>query len=203
MKSFKIFCFLIVAVCAGIFTARWYYSPCCHKENCAESTQGRALIGGEFLLTDHNGKERDSKEFLGKYRIVYFGYAYCPDVCPLGLGNLTKALSSLPSETREKIQPLFVAVDPQRDTPQAIKEWLKQFDPSFIGFTGAAKKLKSLQKDYKVFVQIQKPVHDQDHYLVDHSSLFYVMDKQGLYIGHFTHNTSPEEMSKHLKAWVK
>ena len=163
---------------------------------------GQADIGGPFSLQDHQGQTRTHKDFLGKKSIFYFGYAYCPDICPMGLHRLTDALNRM-GKKAQAFQPVFVTVDPQRDTPKELKAFLQQFHASFIGLTGSSQDIESIKKAFKVYAVKQGGHGVGENYIMDHSSIFYVMDESGVFLGHFTHATSSEEMEQLLKRWAE
>lgn len=160
------------------------------------STSGSAItIGGPFALTDHTGKAVTDKDYRGKYMLVYFGYTFCPDVCPTSLSIIGQALDQMSPEQVAKIQPLFISVDPDRDTPEVMASYVPHFHEKIIGLTGPLSDIKSLSKAYKSF--FAKSGSGED-YTVDHMSRTYVMGPDGAYITHFNHATPPEEMARRL-----
>jgi cytochrome oxidase Cu insertion factor (SCO1/SenC/PrrC family) len=167
-------------------------------------SSGIAKIGGPFELTDQNGKPRKSTEFQGRFMLIYFGYTYCPDVCPTALQIMSNALQSLGSRAKA-VQPIFITVDPSRDTPAHLKEYVKNFYPGMIGLTGDEKLIKAAAKNYRVYYAKalqDKDKPDADSYLMDHSSIVFLMDKKGRYVTHFSHQTNAALMAhmiaKHL-----
>jgi len=167
-----------------------------------QGVSGKALIGGDFALKDQYGKVRTAAEFKNKYMLIYFGYSYCPDICPTGLGGITRALTLL-GPLREKIQPIFITIDPERDTVEHLNLYMQNFDPAFIALTGTAEQIEGVKKTFKVF---SKKRHDQQgysDYLMDHSSFVYVMGPGNTYLTHFTHATPPQEMAEKLKTFLK
>lgn len=163
-------------------------------------TTGQASIGGDFSLVDHNNKKRTSKDFQGKYMMVYFGYTFCPDICPTGLSSMTEALEMV-GPLRDKIQPLFITVDPERDTVESMATYMQNFHPKFLALTGTKEQVKQAAKAYKVYAS---RVNDNSstEYIIDHSSIIYIMDKKGHYIGHFNHATPAAEMAEKLKELI-
>jgi protein SCO1 len=160
---------------------------------------GRQEIGGAFQLVDHNGLPRTDADFSQKFLVVYFGYTFCPDICPTGLRSLTHALEKLKPDEIKRIQPLFITVDPDRDTPGELKTFVGQYHPTLVGLTGTPSDIESVAKKYKVFFQMHREGTDGQHYLVDHSSIFYIINPQGVYCSHFTHASSVEEMLAALR----
>jgi protein SCO1/2 len=152
------------------------------------------LIGGAFELFDENGKKVTDKDFRGQYMLVYFGYAFCPDICPTALENITMALEDLPESTRDQIVPIFITVDPQRDTLEFLKKYKTSYHPKFIMLRGNDEQTEVAQKAYRVHAQKVIPVPGQKEYLIDHSSIIYFMGKRGEFLAHFSHGTSPQDM---------
>src|SRR5947209_4821108 len=146
----------------------------------------REPIGGPFALIDHNSEPRTDKDFGGKLMLVYFGFTYCPDVCPTDLQNIGLALDML-GEAGERIQPLFITVDPARDTPEHLKDYVPMFHPRLIGLTGDAAAIHSAAAAYRAYYA-QVPLKDDD-YTVDHSSFVYLMGADGEYLGFFPPGT--------------
>ena len=193
---------LFLIFCAAIATGLYIYAKkTVHNPLPKDQIIGSAHIGGPFKLTDCNGQIKTEQDLLGKYSVIYFGYTFCPDVCPMGMHSFSEALSQVP-ELQERIQPVFVSVDPQRDKLEEIKNFLKTFHPSFWGLTGSAADIDHARDAFKVYAVQQKNEHGSKHYLIDHSSIFYVFSPEGKFIGHFTHATPVDEMVKKLKEWV-
>ncbi len=159
-------------------------------------------LGGPFRLVDQDGVLRTDVDFKGKYMLVYFGYSFCPDVCPTGLYSMTEALNVLGAQADE-IQPLFITVDPERDTPSHLKRYLKNYHPKMIALTGSKEQVTAAKKAYKVYAAKAEPDGTSTDYLMDHSSVIYVMDRQGRFVTHFNHATPVEEMVRVLKATIK
>ena len=155
-------------------------------------------LGGSFTLTDQNGHTRTDQEFLGKNQIIFFGFTHCPDICPVALSVMTEALNQLGDDAKE-FQPIFITIDPARDTPQAMKEYLSNFHPSFVGLTGEDAKLKELESKYKVYTQKSENADEPDGYTMYHSGLIYVMDKKGHFVSHFSNKDNAEDMVVFLK----
>jgi len=164
-------------------------------------SKGHAQIGGSFKLVDHRGKARTDVDFRGKLMLVYFGYSYCPDICPMGLSAMSQALKTLTPDQQINIQPLFITVDPERDTPQHLAVYVQNYHKTFIALTGSLKAIESAKKAYRV--HSQKAIHeDTVDYLVDHSSIIYLMDRQGRFLAHFNHQTAPDVIAAHLRKYL-
>ena len=176
-------------------------------ETIAQATKstGAAAIGGPFELTDHNGKRVTDRGFPGKYLLVYFGYTYCPDVCPTGLTDISNALDQI-GPLADKIQPLFITIDPARDTPEQLKEYATYFHPKLLGLTGTPEDIAKVAKAYRIYYAKVTPKGanaDPDDYTMDHSAIMYLMAPDGKFIQHFGHGTGAETLAKRLTATVR
>jgi cytochrome oxidase Cu insertion factor (SCO1/SenC/PrrC family) len=156
----------------------------------------REPIGGPFALIDHNGKPRTDADFRGKLLLVYFGFTYCPDVCPTDLQNIGLALDQLGS-AGEKIQPLFITLDPERDTAEHLKDYVPMFHPRLIGLTGDAAAIHAAAAAYRAYYA-KVPLKGDD-YTVDHSSFIYVVGADGQYLGFFPPGTPPERIAESIR----
>ncbi len=165
-----------------------------------------ARIGGPFALTDQNGKVRTDRDFAGKYRMMYFGYTFCPDVCPVDVAHLVagyRAFAKADAARAARVVPVFVTVDPARDTPEALKAFTTAFDPALVGLTGTKDQIDAVTKAYAVVVQIQKPSPGNPNYLVDHSRAAYLMDPDGKPLALLSQDAKPEVIAGELAKWVK
>ena len=149
-----------------------------------DKTETGFKLGGRFLLIDQNEMNFDSKASK-KNKLIYFGYTYCPDVCPFDILKLSKFIDQNP-KLKKKIDFIFITVDPERDQPQQLKSFLGNFNPSIIGLTGSKKQVQEVIKKFRIFVKLHKNSSDDENYLVDHSSLFFLIDKNDQYLTHFT-----------------
>jgi protein SCO1/2 len=160
------------------------------------TTSGTALVGGPFTLTDHTGRRVTEKDFLGKYTLIYFGYTYCPDVCPGELQLMAAALDEM-GDKGDQIQPVFITVDPERDTVEHMAVYVPQFHDRLIGLTGSPEEVAAAAKAYRVYyAKVDDP--DATEYLMDHSSILYLMGPDGGYVGHFTYGTKPDTLAAKL-----
>jgi cytochrome oxidase Cu insertion factor (SCO1/SenC/PrrC family) len=153
----------------------------------------REPVGGPFELTDHTGHVRTERDFRGQLMLVYFGFTYCPDICPTDLQAIGQALDKLGGEA-DSVQPLFVTVDPERDTAQHLAEYVPLFHPRLIGLTGSVDAVRKAAEAYKVYfakVPIGKAPND---YTVDHTAFIYLMDRDGNYLGFFPPGTTADRM---------
>ena len=150
-------------------------------------------IGGRFTLISQDGRPVTDADFRGKNILVFFGFTNCPDVCPLTLSNISRAMVLLGGDAN-KIQPLFISVDPLRDTPNVLKQYLKHFDHRIIGLTGTTKQVTAVQRAYRIFSQRRNAVgDDSDDYLIDHTSISYMMGPSGEFKTFFSNGSTPEE----------
>ncbi len=138
-------------------------------------------VGGPFSLVASDGRIVTDRSFRGKYMLVYFGYTFCPDVCPTTMADLAIALKALGTKA-DGIQPLFITVDPARDTPAVLKSYVAQFWPTLLGLTGTSEQIASVEKDYKVYSEVHRTGTGSNDYEVDHSSVFYLMDRDGKFV---------------------
>ena len=156
-----------------------------------------APFARDFRLTDHNGKTRTLADFRGKVVAIFFGYTHCPDVCPTTLSAFAAALQQLGPQA-DRVQVLFVTVDPQRDTPELLREYVPAFNPRFLGMYADEDTLRALAKEYKVVYQ-KTSVKAADDYLIDHSAGTYVYDPQGHLRLLMPYGSSPDAIAQDLK----
>ncbi len=169
----------------------------------ASSSIAGVELGGPFTLTDQNGKRVTEKSWPGKYLLVYFGFTHCPDICPVGLSRIIEALNALPPELRKKIQPIFITVDPARDTAKALKDYVVLFDKNMVGLTGTTEEIKHVIKLYRVYAQKDTPQKGSGtDYMVNHSGYTYLMNPEGGLAGIYPHETTPDDMAKQLKTAI-
>ena len=161
---------------------------------------GIAQIGGPFTLVDQTGAVRTEKDFKGKLMLIYFGYSYCPDVCPTALQIMSVAVQGL-GEKAKSVTPIFITVDPERDTVKHLSDYVKNFDGGMIGLTGSAAQIKEVAKVYRVYYRKADAPAGQppNEYLMDHSSVVYLMDRDGRYVTHFTHQSPSEKIEAALR----
>jgi len=159
---------------------------------------GKAAVGGPFTLTDHTGRRVTDQDFRGKYMLVYFGFTFCPDVCPTGLQVMAAALDQLGPKA-EEIIPIFISVDPERDTPEQLAQYVPSFHPRLIGLTGSPEEIQSVAKAYRVYFRKVKDEKSTAEYTIDHTSIIYLMDPNGEFVTHFTHATPVDVMVEKLE----
>ena len=157
---------------------------------------GQASVGGPFHLIDQRGRNVSEADFHGRYMLIYFGYSFCPDVCPTTLGVMAQALEKLGGD-RARIAPVFITIDPARDTPQVLADYMKAFGPDFVGLTGSEAEIKKVEKEYRVYAA-KRPLAG-GNYGMDHSSVLYLMGPSGKMISFYDEAISPDDLAKDLK----
>ncbi len=160
---------------------------------------GRGPIGGPFALIDQTGKLRSDREFRGKLMIIYFGYTYCPDVCPADLQAITVALDQL-GPLAADVQPIFITIDPERDN-SVLAEYISAFHPSLIGLTGPPDEIRKVANSYKAFYTKAKDQRTGE-YTIDHSGVIYLMGRDGEYLGFMPPQTAPDRLAEILRTFL-
>ncbi len=157
-------------------------------------------IGGPFALVDHEGRRVTQETYAGRHLLVFFGFTHCPDICPLALGEVSVALDALgPAAT--KVQPLFITVDPERDTPAALKDFVTAFDDRIVGLTGSPEEVAAVARAYRVYFQ-KVPVQGALGYTMDHSAFVYLAGPDGKLEAFFTHETKGDAMAQKMRAFL-
>ena len=163
---------------------------------------GIAKIGGPFALIDHLGRERRDTYFRGSLMLIYFGYTFCPDVCPTALQVMSVALDEL-GQDGKAVQPILITIDPERDTVAHLRKYLTNFHQRMIGLTGPVEAVVSAARAYRVYFAKSKTeggaAAASTDYLMDHTSIVYLMDRDGRYITHFTHKTDAGAMAATIR----
>jgi protein SCO1/2 len=159
---------------------------------------GTVDIGGPFSLVDHTGKAVTDQDYAGKFMLVYFGYTFCPDVCPTSLSIMGDALNMLSPDQLDKVAPIFVTVDPERDTPEVLAGYVPNFHEKMIGLTGDLKNIKAVAKAYKVFFAKANQDDPDGNYTMDHGSTTYLIGPDGGYVAHFSHGSSSKMIAEKL-----
>ena len=160
---------------------------------------GASAIGGPFSLTDQNGRAVTDKDLRGRPFLVFFGFTHCPDVCPTALFEISEVLGKLGPDA-QRVSALFVTVDPERDTPAQMKDYLSSFDPHLLGLTGDPAAIAAVAKEYRVYVK--KVPLDHGDYTMDHTALVYLMDKDGRFVAPFNLKRSTEDAAADLRRYL-
>ena len=158
---------------------------------------GQPLIGGAFSLQDGEGKTVTEKDMLGQPYLVYFGYTHCPDICPTTLAQISDVLAKLPEKP---VRALFVTVDPERDTPKAVGDYVSSFDKRIVGLSGSVADIEATEKAFRVYAR-RNPAKDGE-YSMDHSSVVYLMDKNGRFVEAFNLERSATDAAKELASYL-
>lgn len=184
---------LILAVLLGAvaYETGWFGSK------PQEAVQAPLPVGGPFTLTDQNGTTRSDADFRGKLMLIFFGYTYCPDACPAALLAMSQALDQLGAQASE-VQPIFITIDPARDTTAQLKLYAANFHPSLLALTGSPEALIQVEKEYRVYAE-KVPQKDSGDYLEDHSSMIYLMGRDGKLLTLFSPGASADSMAATIK----
>jgi cytochrome oxidase Cu insertion factor (SCO1/SenC/PrrC family) len=185
-----------------------YFTPSQQVNQASFDSSGSGAgssVGTDYSLVNQAGERVSRGDFAGSYRLYYFGYTYCPDVCPTSLIVMGQAMSLLEKSDpakAAKVQPLFITVDPERDTPQAMKASVESFGPNFVGLTGSPEAIAAAAKAYRVsYSKVENKASPGD-YSVDHSALAYLMGRDGKYLTHFAYGMTPQEMAEKLERFL-
>ena len=200
---------VILAVAVGVL---WRVAPTPGPDKPTITSSGTADIGGPFHLTDDTGRSVTEKTFAGKYMLVYFGYTYCPDTCPTDLTLMSRAMDMLGKDAA-RVQPLFITIDPKRDTVQEMADYVSHFGPSLIGLTGTPEEIAAVAKAYRVYYQkVERPTDgnggdegngSDGDYLMNHSSFIYLMGPDGAYLDNFAPGTTPKEIADRIRGFIQ
>lgn len=158
---------------------------------------GQALVGGPFSLVDHTGKRVTDADFRGKHMLILFGFTYCPDICPSGLQVMSAALEQL-GDKADRIVPVLISVDHERDTPAQLADYVKSFHSRLVGLTGTAEEIAQAAKAYRVYYKKVVDEKSTAGFTYDHSALIYLMGPDGRYLAHFSHAAGPDAMASRL-----
>ncbi|MFS7997470.1 putative copper chaperone SCO1/SenC, Thioredoxin domain, Thioredoxin-like superfamily [Helianthus anomalus] len=162
---------------------------------------GKAAIGGPFNLIDHNGRSVTENDFKGKWTLIYFGFTHCPDICPDELQKLAAAIDKIKAKAGYEIVPVFISVDPERDTVEQVGEYVKEFHPKLIGLTGPPEEIKKAARAYRVYYM--KTEEEGSDYLVDHSIIMYLMDPNMEFIKFFGKNNDVDALTEGIINEIK
>ncbi len=163
-------------------------------------TPGTAsLIGGPFTLTDQTGKKVSDTDFRGRYMLIYFGYTFCPEICPTELQTMTEAVDLL-GPLGKKVVPILISIDPERDTVEKLAEYVPLFHKRLVGLTGSPQEIARAARAYRVYYAKQG---DKASYEMDHSAIIYLMDTKGHYATHFAYGVKPEVMAEKIRAIIE
>ena len=194
-RSFKLLVFILCLILVVLIASgAWLF-----VRQSDERQKGSGLVGGSFELLDQDRNSITNNSFPNKFKIIYFGFTFCPDVCPMGLTTISEALDSLGTKAQH-IQPIFITLDPLRDTAEVLKSYRENFHQSIIFLTGTEEQIRSVAKLYKVYFQ---KTNDNDDYLIDHSAITFIMAPSGGYLKHFGPNATAVEFSNFFNSVLK
>ena len=194
-RSFKLLVFIICLILVVLIASgAWLF-----VRQSDERQKGSGLVGGSFELLDQDRNSITNNSFPNKFKIIYFGFTFCPDVCPVGLTTISEALNSLGTKA-QYIQPIFITLDPLRDTAEVLKSYREHFHESIIFLTGTEEQIRSVAKLYKVYFQ---KTNDNDDYLIDHSAITFIMAPSGGYLKHFGPNATAVEFTNFFNSVLK
>ncbi|KUJ75786.1 electron transporter SenC [Thiomicrospira sp. XS5] len=200
MKKF-IFFTVLLGIVIGLLILAWPFSQHNSEQTTAHLILNDKPVGGDFTLQSAEGPVSLS-DFNDKLVLAYFGYTFCPDICPTNLGNLAVAYRQLMDEEKAKLQILFISVDPKRDTPERLKQYADYFDSGIIGLTGTKTELDEIANRYGVVYMIHQDDPKDEHYSVDHSAFTYVIPPGGELATQLPHATSPDDFVKTIRTYL-
>lgn len=165
-----------------------------------------ASLGGPFTLVDQNGQAVREQDFAGRWRLIYFGYAFCPDICPTDLALMARGLKAFEAKSPEpgaRVAPIFITIDPARDTPAALKPFVAAFHPRLVGLTGTADQIAAVTRAYGVYAK-RMETSDPENYLMDHSAMVYLYDPDGRPVAFLPHQgLTAQEITRLLETHVR
>ena len=190
------FAILLLAIAAALGLYTW------NAALVNQTVSGVALIGGPFEMVNQNGNKVTEKDFAGKPMLLFFGYTYCPDVCPTELQIMSTTLDQLGDQAKN-VQPVFVTIDPERDTPAVLKNYLDSFGPRWTGLTGTPDQVRNIARVWHVFYEKRDNKDAPTDYLMDHSSFIFLMGPDGKFIKHFNYTTDSKALGEALSEALK
>lgn len=187
-----------------VLSTLWFVKP-----NNSQQAASHKIIqtsdkpqGGDFTMMSAQGK-KSLTDFKGKLVLLYFGYTYCPDICPTNLGNLSVAYNGMSQEQKDKVQILFISVDPERDTPERLQQYVNYFEADMIGLTSSPEYIAQIAKNYGVvYAKVDDP-NNGTNYAVDHSAFTYVIDQTGQLKSQLPHATTPDQFIDTVNQYLK
>jgi cytochrome oxidase Cu insertion factor (SCO1/SenC/PrrC family) len=195
--NFRLAVVALAATLVGVVVALAVLPGPREQVSRALPSTGRALVGGPFTLVDHTGKTVTDQDFRGRYMLIYFGFTHCPDVCPSGLQVMAAALDKVGAKA-DQVTPILITVDPERDTPEQLASYVSSFHPRLVGLTGSQEQVAAAIKAYRVYAKRVEDPKSSAGFTYDHTSLIYLMDREGAYVAHFTHATSVDRIAERL-----
>lgn len=176
------------------------FSLACSQNGREVQTTGSDLIGGDFKMKTQHGKTVTRENFKGKHMLVFFGFTSCPTVCPLGLHAMSNALRKLPASIQDEIQPIFVTVDPERDTGEVLEKYVSLFNKDIVALRGTKDEVDSMIRNYRGYYA---KIEDDDDYSYEHSDIIYFMDENGRYVYHFSSASGAEAIAERIREYME
>lgn len=196
---------VLVAVAAVIFLIGTRFSDDTALPATKVDSESAAAPGGPFSLMDHTEMRVSDQTFRGSFLLVFFGYTYCPDFCPTTLQAIALAMDAL-GENAARVRPLFITVDPERDTPKVLASYVGAFEHGIVGLTGTPEEIRKVADEYRAYFAKSRTGRPGDgntsHYTVDHSAFTYLMGPDGKYLTHFAYGVSPQTMAKEIRRYI-
>jgi cytochrome oxidase Cu insertion factor (SCO1/SenC/PrrC family) len=190
-RALTAFLLAVLVICGMLLYRLW-------MERVPPGTvSGEALVGGPFQLTDQDGNTVTDQTYQGKLKLIYFGFTFCPDACPTALGVMSAALDKL-DVAAERVVPILITVDPERDTPAVLKDYVSNFHPRMVGLTGTPEQIAQVAKAYRVYYQ-KVPGATAGEYLMDHMLLIYLMDGDNRFVDSFGPNETPDQIADEIR----
>ena len=192
-RNYRIWLYFLLIITISL--ASWFLFNPQIKQKYQDNSSGVAAIGGAFSLTDQNGNIFNSADFSDKLMLIFFGFTNCPSICPIAIQTMSDVMDEL-GESGNDVIPIFISIDPERDTPETIADYLSYFNPALVGLTGERPNIDQILDSYKIY---HSKIDDSENYNMDHSGFIYLMNRAGKYISHFNHNSNPKEIISALK----
>ena len=189
----------IAALVAVLAAGGWFLQGWLAAE---QASGGRPLIESEFSLVDHTGKPVTDEDFAGKWQLVFFGFTFCPDICPTTLNDVSIVLEELGAEA-DQVQPLFITVDPERDTPEVMAEYVGNFDPRIVGLTGSPEQIDQAAHAFRAYYAKVEQEGVAGGYTMNHSAFLYLMSPEGDYATHFAADDDPAAVAEEIRAYLE
>ncbi|QDZ19964.1 copper chaperone SCO1/SenC [Chloropicon primus] len=191
---------VLVATAGGIVTYYKYLREEQVKGVKNLPSSGKAAVGGPWTLMGPDGKAFESRSLEGEFSLLYFGFTFCPDICPDELEKIAESVDLLEKITKRKIRPVFITIDPERDDTEIVNEYVKEFHPRLLGLTGTKEQIKKITRLFRVY--FSKTSESDEDYLIDHSIISYLVDPEGNFVKFFGKNSTANDMAMEMKRFV-